>query len=315
MSETITFVASGPQNARIDPGSGLRYYTWLDRSDLLSVTSARTEAGMPHGLHQWALSQVIDRAVDNMAELQAMLDRPRRPRERVRDKNAREEARRWLRQAATEERDLKAALGTAVHDYAAQGVVPDTIPEETTVVDGPRTHVVRREDILPRLSWFIGWLRVSGVRVLGQEFQVWNLTEGYAGSCDLLARFPNGQVWLIDLKTGDGTYFEHALQVSAYRHAEFVGRDGVVDEPLTALLREVVGTAVLHLGEHGWEFVSVRSDDRVYRAFLGVLAFARASLELAHHDEYVLARKRFPDPQQAIVDDMARELAERTAAA
>ncbi len=313
--DIIRVTEAGPRNARTDPGSGLRYYTWGDRTDLLSVTSARTEAGMPHGLHQWTLSQVIDRAVDDHAGFHAILERPVKPRERVRDKNVLRELRQWLRAAATEERDRSAALGTAVHDYAAQGIVPDTVPEVTEIADRGKVHSVTREEILPRLSWYIGWLRASGATILGREFQVFNLTEGYAGSCDLLVRFADGSVWIVDLKTGDGTYFEHALQVSAYRHGEFVGRDGIVDEGLTALLRQVSATATLHLGEHGWEFVKVRSDETVYRAFLGVLTFARASLELAHDDSYVLARRRFPDPGQSIVDDMARELERRKGAA
>jgi hypothetical protein len=186
------------------------------------------------------------------------MTRKRRPRERVLEKNRATEAARWLRLAATEERDAAAKLGTAVHDAAATGLDPATVPD----------------DVRPRLLQFRAWLAASGVEVLGTEFQCWNLSVGYAGTADLLVRFPNGQVWLIDLKTGKGVFSEHALQLIAYRQAEFVGQDDRVDERLTALLHAATGMAVLHLADDHWEFRSMRVDEETWRAFRGLLAFA-----------------------------------------
>jgi len=315
-ADTIT-IAAGPQNARIDAGSGLRFYSWRGRADLMSVTSARTEAGVPHGLVQWQISQVVNRAIDERDEVERMLTRPAKTREKVLEKNRVKEAKSWLRKAATDQRDRDAARGTAVHDLAAQGIVLEDIPEFVEIVDGKVITQVPREEIVPRLSWFIGWLKASGCKILAQEFQVFNLTHGYAGSVDLLVEFANGQIWLIDLKTGAGTYFEHALQVTAYRNAEFVGKDDVVDDHLTDLLHQISATAILHLGIDGWEFVKVRSDSRVFQAYLGVLDFARLSLEIGHNEGYVLARRSFPDlttAQDAVVASMAAELEARTAA-
>jgi hypothetical protein len=196
----------------------------------------------------------------------------------VLEKNRREEARRWLRQAATEERDAKAALGTAVHELAAAGRRPEDVPDGLTIRrDGAAIEVdgvaVRR-----RLAHYLDWLAVSGAEPLLRERQVWHLGIGYAGTFDLVARMRDGSLWMVDLKTGAGTYAEHLLQLLAYLMAEFVGEEGTIDEAATALLHEVSGMAVLHLAGDGWEFLALRPDAAAWSAFRGLVAFAMWTL-------------------------------------
>lgn len=245
---TIT-VGAGPKNARTDPESGLRFYTWQGR-DLPSVTSIRRLAGLPHGLHQWSITQVINRALDNLASIASRVSSG--------DPGQLAVVKTELRKAATEERDRAARLGTSVHDAAATGKPLTAVPPEQA----------------PRLRQYYDWLRVSGAEILGAEFQCWNLTVGYAGTCDLLVRFPSGEVWVLDLKTGKGVYSEHALQLLAYLMAEFVGQDDVVDERLTGLLRQAQGIGVVHLADDHWEFRSLTADPATWSAFRGLVAFA-----------------------------------------
>jgi hypothetical protein len=255
--EPFVTIAPGPRNARTDSSTGLRFYTWQGR-ELPSVTTVRRMAGIPHGLHQWTLNQVILRAVTEHEQLTAMLTRERRPRERVLEKNRMEEAGRWLRLAATEERDAAAKLGTAVHDAAAEGLDPDAVDPE----------------VRPRLFQFRDWVRSAKPWILGTEFQVFNLSEGYAGTADLLVRLVDGSIWLVDLKTGKGTYSEHLLQLMGYLMGELVGQDDVVDPRLTALLRQVTGIAVLHLADDHWEFRPLEATREAWAAFTGLLRFA-----------------------------------------
>lgn len=250
-------ISASPKNAHTDPESGLRFYTWQGR-DYPSVTTLRRMAGLPHSLHHWTISQVILRAVAQFDELQAMLTRERRPRERVLEKNRAEEASKWLRAAATEERDASAALGTAVHDAAALGLNLESVPE----------------NVRPRLRQFRHWLSVAKPEILGTEFQVFNLSVGYAGTVDLLVRFGDGSIWLLDLKTGNGVYPEHLLQVLFYTLAEFVGQDDVRNEHLTQLLHSVSGAAVLHLADDHWQFIRLNADAEAWKAARGLLAFA-----------------------------------------
>lgn len=243
-------VQSGPRNARTDPESGLRFYTWQG-VELPSVTSIRRMAGLPHGLHQWAIGKIVDHAITNAEDIADRLADAVTP-------GIEKVVRQELRRAATAERDKAAALGTAVHDAAATAKHPDEVAAE----------------LRPRLLQYMHWLETADVDVLGSEFQVWNLEVGYAGTADLLVRFPNGAVWLVDLKTGKGVWPEHALQLIAYKRATFVGADDVVDERLTALLRETRGMAILHLADDGWEFRAIRDDADTWRAFRGLLLFS-----------------------------------------
>lgn len=269
-----TLTITAPADAWTNPDTGLREYDWLGRR-LISVTSVQRVAGVPHGLHQWAISQVVERAVGQSDVLTGMLNRPRRPRERVPEKNRPKEAAAWLRSAATEERDRAAALGSAVHDAAAAGLIPGDIPDVLEVTKDGRTIIVEGVTVRARLSQYIAWLQTSRIRILAREFQVFALGPGYAGSVDLLGSFPSGRTAIVDLKTGESAHVEHVIQLAAYRGAEFVGRGGVVDERGTALLRTVTDTGILHLADDHWEYLSLRSDTGAHRAFLGLLGYAQ----------------------------------------
>jgi hypothetical protein len=269
---TITIDAS-PPNARSDPSTGIRSYTWQGKA-YPSVTSIRRVAGLPHALAAWQVSRVIERATLDLATLNAMMTRERKPRERVLEKNRIEEASRWLRAASTEERDASAALGTAVHDAAAKGLRPHEVPDVVTFVKDGKPCTVDGQEVRGRLRWYRDWLLVSGAVVEASEFQVVNETVGYAGSVDAIVRFPGGARWLVDYKTGTGTYPDHAVQLIAYRRAEFAFRDDAVDEATTALLRSVVGMAVLHIADDGWKFHVVPESEELWAAFRGLHAFA-----------------------------------------
>jgi len=247
-SAVIT-ISAGPRNARTDPATGLRFYTWQGRA-LPSVTSIRRIAGLPHGLHQWTINQVISHALDNLPSIAQRLASG--------DPAQLKALRHDLRSAATAQRDRAADLGTAVHDAAARRLSPLEVPPE----------------VAARLRQYLDWLAVSGAEILATERQVWNLTLGYAGSFDLLVRLRDGSIHLVDIKTGKGTYPEYALQLFAYAMAEFVGQDDVVDEAATALLHAVKGMAVLHLTDSGWEYIALRPDPETWSAFQGLLEFA-----------------------------------------
>ena len=270
MTDTITI---GPPNARTDPTTGLRTYRWRG-VDYPSVTSVRRLAGVPHGLVAWQLNQVIRRATEQHDELTAMLTRERRPRERVLESNRVAEAGRWLRSAAVEERDRSAALGTAVHDCASRGMTPDDVPDVLAFADHGRDVEIPGDLIRPRLAQYRDWLAVSGATIVGSEFQCFSPSIGYAGTCDILARFPAGAVHVVDIKTGQGIYAEHAMQVMAYAMADLVGRDDEVDAYLTDELRAHTGLGVLHLADDGWEYVVLRRDPATWDAFRGLLTFA-----------------------------------------
>ncbi len=239
---------AGPRNARTDPQSGLRFYSWQGRQ-LPSVTTIRRMAGLPFGLHNWVINQVVDRAMSGVASDYARLSSG--------DAGMAAVIRHELREAATAERDRAASKGTAIHEAAAAGLALTDV--------GP--------DVAPHLEQYYAWLAASKVEIVAAECQVFNLTVGYAGSIDILGRFPDGSVWVIDIKTGKSIVAEHLLQLQPYAKAEFVGNDDVVDEEATEYLNAATGVALLHLDAGGWEFISLAADEESWRAFRGLYAF------------------------------------------
>lgn len=249
MSPVLT-VQSGPKNARTDPDTGVRLYTWQG-VEYPSVTSVRRLAGLPHNLAVWYQNKVIDRAITDFPTLQRMIQDGSEPKAIAS----------WLRKAPTDERDAAGDLGKKVHDAAERGL---------TLADvGP--------DVAPYLAQYKAFLADTGFASVMKERQVWNTSVGYAGTFDDVGRFRKSpdDLWLIDLKTGKGTYPEHAFQLEAYRRAEFVGEDDVIDEIATKMLHQITHQGVLHLKPEGWAFKTIPPTDRTWIAFRGLLAFAR----------------------------------------
>lgn len=242
-------VQTGPKNAYTNPETGIRYYRWQGQ-DYPSVTSIRNLAGMPIMLAQWRTNQVIERAMTEYQTLGRMLG-----------ETDPKTVAAWLRKAQDAKRDAAADLGKRVHDAAANGVSPANAPS----------------DVAPFLLQYNDWLASTGLVIELVERQVWSPSVGYAGTFDMIARFPKkGECWLIDLKTGKGTYAEHALQTEAYARADFVGEDDIEDVAATAILRSIPKTnrAVLHLRPDGWSFKTLPGTDRTWVAFRALLNFA-----------------------------------------
>ncbi len=250
-TKPLIVVSSGPRNARTDPESGLRYYMW-EGKEYPSVTSARNLAGMPHKLAQWRTNQVIDKAITEIAQMNKMLKEGTDP-------NA---VAGWLRLGANKKRDDAADLGKKVHDAAEKGLGLADVGS----------------DVAPILKQYLSWLAQTGANIVLKERQVWNPTVGYAGTFDFICDFPKKPLdyWLVDLKTGGGTYPEHATQLEAYGRGEFIGNDDIIDLAATSILQDVppANHAVLHLSPDGWTFKVIPSSHESWVAFRAILAFA-----------------------------------------
>jgi hypothetical protein len=168
-------------------------------------------------------------------------------------------AKTWLRQAANEERDRAANLGKRVHAAAAERV----------------SLGKASPDIVQFLRHYYNWEDDTGFKVHRVESQVFNLSKGYAGSFDLMGEDQHTDIHIVDIKTGKGTYPDHALQGAAYSLGEFVGQDDIVDNEATAMLRAANSVSLLHLRPDGWEWEKVDIDRHMVVAFNGLLAYAK----------------------------------------
>lgn len=257
---------STPTNAYVDPDTGVRLYKWMDQ-DYISVTSVRKLCGMPYMLHNWVLNKVIDRALDERTELDVILGRAPKARERKHTENVHAEARTWLRKASTEERDAAGMIGTTVHDAIAQGV------RSTDAV----------EEIAPYLRQYENFCDTLGVTRVWAERQIFSLRHQYAGTADELVEI-GGRHLLLDHKTSRNIYLDHAIQVVAYAMGDFVGEDNIVDAAATDALAGVDALAVLHLSQSNWKLVEVDVNPAIVEAWIGSLRFAKF---MYHHQERI----------------------------
>jgi len=184
-----------PAAARSDR-YGNRWYTVPDENgelhDLVSVTRLK-DLLHSGGLETWKLKTVAR----NMAlrpDLQMLAGND-------------ETLYKAAMEAARDER--KANAGTAVHklvELVEAGTLDmDFVPEAS------RPYV--EQYVAARQRW--------GLRVVDQEFTVYNLTVGYAGTADMLAGFGDRpDLFIMDVKTGADVWPETAKQLAAYANAE-----------------------------------------------------------------------------------------------
>ena len=171
-----------------------------------------------------------------------------------------EKALRWLKAAPWRKRDAAAEHGDERHktfEHLGSIAAGELLP-----IDAPGRAQIE------------AWRDAYRPEFLDSEFQVLNLTHGYAGSGDTLARV-YGRVTLIDLKTSrlftdDGKRKnvdrDWSLQLAAYRHAEYIFRD---DERWT--MPPVDDCAILWIPSDApeqWMFLTLAANGDEFAAFL-----------------------------------------------
>lgn len=161
-----------------------------------------------------------------------------------------------------EDRDRAANRGTEVHGLAERIVKG----EEVTVPDELVGHVDSYIKFLD--DWQVQPVIVEGV--CGHRRHRW------MGTFDLVADL-HGERWLLDLKTSrSGIFGETALQLAAYRHAEFyIDPDGA-EQPMP----EVERVGAIWCRADGYDLIPVEADDGVYRMFQYAQMVARFTTEL-----------------------------------
>jgi len=235
----------GPPNAYLK--DGLRFYPWQGQQ-LMSVTSLRQQVGTPYGLVKWLQRQVAERAVYGIKDLTNMVmagdDTPS-----IID---------WLVAGGTEKRDAAGDKGSAIHEHVAAG---RGVMDAELVI---RPYVENYETAMHNLL----------IEPLLIERQVFSPSMGYAGSFDMIAH-KDGEVTLIDLKTGGNLYIDNALQLAGYVLADFIGQDDVIDDEATRLLHSVTALGLLHVTDMGYDYVPVPLTPVLGDAFRSQLTLAK----------------------------------------
>ena len=228
---------TSPRNATTTKSG--RTYTWADES-YPSVTTLLGALSKP-ALVNWAAKMVAEYAVDNGPEILALA------------KADRDGAIRALKGSPWQKRDAAANLGTHVHDQIEARILGQT----------PATPPA---DVAERVAYFDAFCNDYQPVFEAAEATVYNRGLNYAGTLDSIAVI-GGRRYIIDVKTTkSGVYPEHALQLAAYAHAEFIGAPDGTEVPLPA----IDAGAVLWINPRGYEFVQVRIDDMMFEYFLDI---------------------------------------------
>ena len=243
---------TSPRSAHSDGSK--RFYTWRNER-YWSVTTI-LQAVPKYALVPWTAKSVAEYACDNIEVVKTLVE--------AGDRDA---AIDMLKRAGDRFRDKKAELGSSVHLAAEAYALGKPQPPWPLEI---RAH----------MEQFAAFLDEYRPEILMTEASVYNRTERYAGTLDMIARFANPKRKLIvDVKTGKNVYPEVALQLAMYRYAEFIGLPDGSQRAMPA----VDGAAVLHLGAEGYDLREVDADDNIWRSALYVREVFRFQNETAKH--------------------------------
>lgn len=224
---------TSPRNATSTANG--RVYKWGDE-EFASVTTI-IGAGIPKpALKAWGERTVAEFAFDQRDVWSNM---------------TRADAVDWLKRAPFRNTDAAATKGTSVHEWA-----------EAYILGQPMTEPPAEQQ--PYVRAFLDFLDDWQPDYEMTEFTVYSREHGYAGTSDLAFRIPALGYTLADYKTSKGIYPEVAVQLSAYRHAEFIGGHDGSEVPVPSF----DSCAVLHLTPKGYALVPVDAGDEAFAVFL-----------------------------------------------
>ncbi len=155
-----------------------------------------------------------------------------------------------IKNAHVREKEYKASIGKAAHKYIRAIVLGKEMPPPPS-------------DVVPFLRQFDRFVLDLKPDFQLAEANVFNYSLIYAGTLDTICEIPSLGRVLIDYKTGKGVYPDAALQLAAYKNAEFVGmEDGSEPE-----LGEIDGTYVLHIRPDSYKLIPMDTGEDTFKHF------------------------------------------------
>ena len=132
------------------------------------------------------------------------------------------------------------------------------------------------EPLIGHVDAYLTFVRDWEPRELIVETPVYNRRFMYAGQLDLIAELIDGFIWLLDFKTAaKGIFPEDAIQLSAYRNAEFyLDADGV-EQPLPQVDR----VGAIWLRADGYDLHPVSAGEREFRLWRYARELARFKVD------------------------------------
>lgn len=230
-----------PANAT-DTNAG-RFYHW-GAEPFVSVTTVIGDGVPKPGLQRWFMKNIAKTAAAERVKLATM--------------SAAEVEKFLLSSSSPASTENSAALGSKVHAKAeiiSRGGMTGDIPD----------------DEMPFIENFIQFVKDFSPTYVEAESSVYSRKYGYAGTLDAIVTI-DGKTHVLDIKTGKSVWPEVALQLAAYKHADFIGRSSGTEEPMH--VTDDIGL-VLHLRPEKYELVPTDISLPTFDTFLSALDMHR----------------------------------------
>ena len=232
-----------------------RVYRWpTDGSktvDLIPVTTITGSTPKPH-LFKWYGTMAAKAAVyeDDWVEL------------------TEDDAVDYLATRAEAHRDKRGSIGSFIHQRIAGNYV-DEKDKPDPFHDG---YVNYWPDFLAQAVDFVDHHQLTPTQI---EVELAFPTMGYAGTCDMAARGPDGQLWLIDWKTSNYVSTDHTMQIVALGRC--TNRLSVIGGKLLSIPcppdMEDARKVVVYLKEESWRCyeANLNMEDTTFQRFSNLL--------------------------------------------
>lgn len=221
---------------------------WMERLQAPSVTTFCSNGLRKQPVELWNSKTVAEFVADNPDKIETL---------RALGRDAMVAA---LKKVPYTKRDEAARRGTEVHALAEELIHG----REVEVPDAISGHV----------EAYVQFLDEWQPKPVLVETMVGNREQWYAGTLDMVIDLPDGQRVIADIKTGrSGIFPETALQLAAYRHAEFyVDADGT-EQSMSEL--DITGGLGIWLHANGYEVYRIPCGREQFAKFLHVAESAK----------------------------------------
>ncbi|RSN65452.1 hypothetical protein DMH01_03485 [Amycolatopsis sp. WAC 04182] len=220
----------------------------IDGRYATSVTTALK--GIPKdALPRWAARTVASHALNNISTLADSVEA-----------FGFEPALRMLAGVPDEKRDTAAIRGTDVHNLAEPYLAGEKVEVPAELEPYVRGYARYVEDWNPTAIY--------------DEVIVASRKHNYAGRLDSIQDIPGLGVCLVDYKTSNRIYGEHALQCAAYRYAETMVVDGE-EIPMPPVERVLI----LHIQPETYDLIPAEAGPETFEKFLTAKANYLANVQ------------------------------------
>lgn len=186
----------------------------------------------------------LARAAAHVTAAEAIATLPGLVERLVEDRLSRRQLVAQLAQHHRDQWDLKAQLGTDVHHWALE----QCWTNRDAVTEAP-WHIRQH------LEHWAAWLADTKAEPVHVEACVVSARHRYAGTLDAIARI-DGQLWLLDIKTGRRIPETAPLQLAAYRWADHIDDTPMPPIDRCAVIHLTADRCQLHelqVGPHEWD--------------------------------------------------------------